>query len=87
MPDLVETLKSLQMKTLYADMMTVGGRTRNVLVVVADREHHGVEYVHFLQNALKSLLERSSQSMMMELGGGEGERSKRRHALDHIIMV
>ncbi|KFK34915.1 hypothetical protein AALP_AA5G210100 [Arabis alpina] len=41
MQDLVETLKSLKMKTLYADMSTIGGRTRNVLIVAADKEHHG----------------------------------------------
>ena len=69
-------------------MTTVGGRTRNVLVVAADKEHHGVQSVNFLQNALKSLLERSSKSVMVGHGGGGGEeRLKRRRALDHIIMV
>ncbi|XP_010504585.1 PREDICTED: putative transcription factor bHLH107 [Camelina sativa] len=86
--DLMETLESLQMETIFADLTTVGGRSRNVLVVAADKEHHGVESVQFLQNALKSLLERSSKSVMMgHGGGGGGERLKRRRALDHIIMV
>lgn len=85
--DLIETLKYLQMETLFAEMTTVGGRTRNVLVVAADKEHHGVQSVNFLQNALKSLLERSSKSVMMGHGGGGEERLKRRRALDHIIMV
>ncbi|KAL1220132.1 Transcription factor [Cardamine amara subsp. amara] len=89
LPDLMEILKSLNMKTLRAEMVTLGGRTRSVLVVAADKEMHGVESVHFLQNALKSLLERSSKSLMERSsgGGGGGERSKRRRALDHIIMV
>ncbi|XP_010554754.1 PREDICTED: LOW QUALITY PROTEIN: transcription factor bHLH106 [Tarenaya hassleriana] len=86
LPDLTEILKSLQMKTLRAEMATVGGRTRSVLVVAADKEH-GVESVHFLQNALKSLLERSRKSLMERSGGGGGDRSKRRRALEHIIMV
>ncbi|EOA24674.1 hypothetical protein CARUB_v10017947mg [Capsella rubella] len=90
--DLMETLDSLQMETLFADMTTVGGRSRNVLVVAADKERHGVDSVQFLQNALKSLLERSSKSVMMGHGGGGGgggggERLKRRRELDHIIMV
>ncbi|KAJ4892082.1 Transcription factor bHLH106 [Raphanus sativus] len=88
LPDLMEILKSLHMKTLRADMVTLGGRTRSVLVVAADKEMHGVESVHFLQNALKSLLERSSKSLVERSSGGSGgERSKRRRALDQIIMV
>ncbi|KAF8104653.1 hypothetical protein N665_0170s0029 [Sinapis alba] len=88
LPDLMEILKSLHMKTLRAEMVTLGGRTRSVLVVAADKEMHGVESVHFLQNALKSLLERSSKSLMEQRSsGGAGERSKRRRALDQIIMV
>ncbi|KAF8063133.1 hypothetical protein N665_1184s0021 [Sinapis alba] len=86
LPDIMEILKSLHMKTLRAEISTLGGRTRSVLVVAADKEMHGVESVHFLQNALKSLLERSSKSLMERTSGG-GERSKRRRALDHIIMV
>ncbi|XP_010542484.1 PREDICTED: transcription factor bHLH106-like [Tarenaya hassleriana] len=87
LPDLMDMLKSLQMKTLRAEMATLGGRTRSVLVVAAGKEH-GVESVHFLQNALKSLLERSSKPLMERSGGaGGGDRSKRRRALDRIIMV
>ncbi|KAJ0258277.1 Transcription factor bHLH106 [Hirschfeldia incana] len=87
LPDLMEILKSLHMKTLRAEIVTLGGRTRSVLVVAAEKEMHGVESVHFLQNALKSLLERSSKSLMERSSGGAVERSKRRRALDQIIMV
>lgn len=86
MQDLVETLKSLQMETLYAYMTTIGGRTRNDLVVVGNKEQHSVESVKLLQNAFESLLERSNQSVMMGHGGGR-ERSKRRRPLDHIKRV
>ncbi|KAF8047954.1 hypothetical protein N665_2750s0004 [Sinapis alba] len=72
LPDLMEILKSLHMKTLRAEMATLGGRTRSVLVVAADKDMHGVESVHFLQNALKSLLERSSKSLMERSSGGGG---------------
>ncbi|XVE60958.1 hypothetical protein DITRI_Ditri06bG0002600 [Diplodiscus trichospermus] len=76
LPELIEILKSLHLKTLKAEMATLGGRIRNVLIVAADKDH-SIESVHFLQNALKSLLERSNSS----------ERSKRRRALDHKIIV
>ncbi|CAH8363374.1 unnamed protein product [Eruca vesicaria subsp. sativa] len=86
MQDLVETLKSLRMETLSAYMTTIGGRTRNDLVVVGNKEQHSVESVKLLQNAIESLLERSNQSVMMGHGGG-GERSKRRRPLNHFIRV
>ncbi|KAJ0245842.1 putative transcription factor bHLH107 [Hirschfeldia incana] len=86
MKDLVEALRSLQMETLYAYMTTIGGRTRNDLVVVGNTAQHSVGSVKLLQNALESLLKRSNQSVMMG-HGGEGERSKRRRPLDHIIRV
>ncbi|KAG6736346.1 hypothetical protein POPTR_006G037100v4 [Populus trichocarpa] len=76
MPDLIEILKSLHLKTLKAEMVTLGGRIRNVLIIAADKDH-SVESVHFLQNALKSLLERSNSS----------ERSKRRRVLDRKLVI
>ncbi|KAL0554758.1 hypothetical protein IC582_008686 [Cucumis melo] len=61
-PDLNDILNSLHLKTLRADIVTVGGRIRNVLLIAAN-DHHSVESVHFLQNALKSLIERSNSSL------------------------
>ncbi|XP_020213588.1 transcription factor bHLH106 [Cajanus cajan] len=74
-PDLIEILNSLHLKTLKAEMATLGGRTRNVLVVAADKEH-SIESIHFLQNSLKSLLDRSTPT----------DRSKRRRGLDRRLM-
>ncbi|RDX91930.1 putative transcription factor bHLH107, partial [Mucuna pruriens] len=74
-PDLIEILRSLHLKTLKAEMATLGGRTRNVLVVATDKDH-SVESIQFLHNSLKSLLERSNSN----------DRSKRRRALDRKFM-
>ncbi|KAK7344928.1 hypothetical protein VNO77_15180 [Canavalia gladiata] len=74
-PDIIEILSSLHLKTLKAEMATLGGRTRNVLVVATDKDH-SVESIHFLHNSLKSLLERSNSS----------DRSKRRRVLDPKFM-
>ncbi|XWS65311.1 hypothetical protein CRYUN_Cryun05aG0082400 [Craigia yunnanensis] len=76
LPELIEILKSLHLKTLKAEMATLGGRIRNVLIVATDKDH-SIESVHFLQNALKSLLERSNSS----------DQSKRRRVLDHKFIV
>ncbi|KAE8653854.1 bHLH107 protein [Hibiscus syriacus] len=72
LPELIQILNSLHLKTLRAEMATLGGRIRNVLVVAADKDH-GIESLHLLQSALKSLLERSDAS----------DRSKRKRAYDH----
>ncbi|KAK9154387.1 hypothetical protein Sjap_001867 [Stephania japonica] len=44
LPDLMETLKSLQLKTVRAEMATLGGRIRNVLLLEAaaqqQEQHH-----------------------------------------------
>ncbi|KAL4272357.1 hypothetical protein GQ457_13G010680 [Hibiscus cannabinus] len=71
LPELIQILNSLHLKTRRAEMATLGGRTRNILVVEAEKDQ-GIESAHFLQNALKSLLERTNPS----------HRSKRRGALD-----
>ncbi|XP_050228644.1 transcription factor bHLH106 [Mercurialis annua] len=76
LPDLIEILKSLHLKTVRAEMVSLGGRMRNVLIIAAEKDH-SVESVHFLQNALKSLLERSNSS----------DRSKRRRVFDHKIIM
>ncbi|WCJ33318.1 basic helix-loop-helix (bHLH) DNA-binding superfamily protein [Euphorbia peplus] len=71
--DIIEILKSLHLKTLKAEMVTLGGRMKNVLIVAAEKDH-SIESVNFLQTALKSLVERSNSTT---------DRSKRRRALDN----
>ncbi|KAI4381560.1 hypothetical protein MLD38_007621 [Melastoma candidum] len=76
LPELIEVLNSLHLKVQKAEMSTLGGRMRNVLVVAASKDQ-SVESIQFLQNSLKSLLERP----------GSAERSKRRRILDRKIIV
>ncbi|CAI8613824.1 unnamed protein product [Vicia faba] len=76
-PELIEILKSLRLKTVKAEMCTLGGRTRNVLVVAGDKEDSGIESIHFLQNSLRSLLDRSSSC---------NDRSKRGRGMDRRMM-
>ncbi|KAJ4969720.1 hypothetical protein NE237_002819 [Protea cynaroides] len=69
LPDLIQTLKMLRLKTLRAEMATVGGRIRNDLLVTGEGNSCcDDESIGFLRDALKSLVERSSSS----------DRSKRR---------
>ena len=42
LPDLIETLRALRLRTLRAEMATLGGRVRNVLVLARDVVDGGV---------------------------------------------
>nr|GMD84513.1 transcription factor bhlh106 [Ipomoea batatas] len=80
-PDLIHTLKSLRLSPLRAEMVTLGGRIRNVFILAGDLKDHACadESILFLRNALKSVVERSAC-------GAGGERSKRRRMIDHGVI-
>lgn len=40
LPDLIKTLKALRLKTLKAEITTLGGRVRNVLFITGDRNYN-----------------------------------------------
>ncbi|KAL8172196.1 hypothetical protein V2J09_024000 [Rumex salicifolius] len=69
--ELTQVVNSLNLKTVRAEMSTLGGRTRNVLIVSGDR-CRGEEYVAFLHDALKGIVQRS----------GSADRLKRRRRME-----
>lgn len=77
LPDLIELLKSLPLSPLRAEIVTLGGRIRNVLVLASDKDQTD-ESVVLLRDALKSLILRSSY--------GSEEGSKRRRILGQRII-
>ncbi|PKA49155.1 Transcription factor bHLH106 [Apostasia shenzhenica] len=80
LPELIETLRALRMRTLRAEMATLGGRVRNVLVLAKekDEEYAGSESSGdgggLLREALRAVVSRAP------LAGGE--RAKRRKMID-----
>ncbi|CAL9157275.1 transcription factor bHLH106-like [Musa acuminata AAA Group] len=85
LPELIETLRSLHLKTLRAEIATLGGRVRNVLILAKDEEAYedadddddeddddGDSGGAFLRDALKALVDRSLPA----------ERCKRRRLVD-----
>ncbi|KAK6944470.1 Myc-type, basic helix-loop-helix (bHLH) domain [Dillenia turbinata] len=74
-PDLIQTLKSLKLKTLRSEIATLGGRVRNILVVAGEDHVVGDKSVAFRREALKSLVERSSPNV-------DVDRGKRRRIID-----
>lgn len=78
-PDLIEVLKSFQLSPLRAEMVTLGGRIRNVIILAGDQSDNDNESVStFLRDALRSIVHRSSSY-------GSGERPKRRRVIDHGV--
>ncbi|KAH7671992.1 ACT-like protein [Dioscorea alata] len=76
LPELIDTLRALRLKTLRAEMATLGGRVRNVLVLAGDSEGHQEDDAGaggFLKDALKELVDRRTVS---------GDRLKRRRTVD-----
>ncbi|KAM7505229.1 hypothetical protein LguiB_004133 [Lonicera macranthoides] len=58
-PELIKTLRSLRLSPLRAEMVTFGGRIRNVMIVAGDNDCSN-EMVTFLEEALRSLVQRSN---------------------------
>ncbi|KAJ3669358.1 hypothetical protein LUZ60_011308 [Juncus effusus] len=84
LPDLIQTLRGLRMRTLRAEIATLGGRVRSVLVVARERgddheegdedEEGSIDGGEFLKDALKALIDRQM--------AGNAERPKRRRIID-----
>ncbi|KAK8979689.1 hypothetical protein V6N11_073679 [Hibiscus sabdariffa] len=62
LPDLIKTLKDLRLKTLKAEITTLGGRVKNVLFITGE-EDSGVQQqrccISSIQEALKSVMEKT----------------------------
>lgn len=71
--ELIQTLKSLRLRPLKAEMVTFGGRTRNVLILATDKVDEKNEVVEFLREELRSLVHRSSFQL--------GDRFKRQRRI------
>ncbi|KHN05853.1 Transcription factor bHLH30 [Glycine soja] len=78
LPDLIKTLKALRLRTLRAEITSLGGRVKNVLVITGDEEENSntnngeqsmqQQYcISSIQEALKAVMEKS--------GGGDESAS------------
>lgn len=67
LPDLIKTLKALRLKTLKAEITTLGGRVKNVLFITGEEESSSSgeqqqqQYsISSIQEALKAVMEKTS---------------------------
>jgi hypothetical protein len=83
LPELIDTLRALRLRTLRAEMATLGGRVRNVLILARDAGQDDDYSISsedggagFLKEALRALVERHGSS------SAGGDRPKRRRVSD-----
>lgn len=60
--DLIKTLKALRLRTLKAEITTLGGRVKNVLLITGEEDGKGIEQhsLNAIQEALKAVMERTA---------------------------
>ncbi|KAK6116373.1 hypothetical protein DH2020_049835 [Rehmannia glutinosa] len=86
LPDLIKTLKALRLKTLRAEITTLGGRVKNVLFITGEdqdsnsfngydeEEQENQQYsISSIQEALKAVMEKSNGD---ENGSGSVKRQR-----------
>lgn len=71
LPDLIKALKALKLRALKAEITTLSGRIKHVLLVTADvvegaadQPHNRVHSVAAVQDALKAVMERTPSSSL-----------------------
>ncbi|XP_073117532.1 transcription factor bHLH30 isoform X2 [Elaeis guineensis] len=72
LPDLIKALKALRLRTLKAEITTLGGRVKNVLVITGedDADHQQQQSIASIQEALKAVMERAAASDEPSSAGG-----------------
>ncbi|KAL3501646.1 hypothetical protein ACH5RR_036095 [Cinchona calisaya] len=80
LPDLIKTLKSLKLRTLKAEITTLGGRVKNVLFITneddtnIDDQQQQIQYsISSIQEALKAVMEKTNGE---ESGSGNVKRQR-----------
>ncbi|KAK9051127.1 hypothetical protein SSX86_027753 [Deinandra increscens subsp. villosa] len=95
LPDLIKTLKALKLRTLKAEITTLGGRVKNVLFITAEDDHlndgnndddiqHMVNYsISTIQEALKQVMEKTNSHDDSTSGSVKRQRTNSINILEH----
>ncbi|KAI3818330.1 hypothetical protein L1987_12134 [Smallanthus sonchifolius] len=91
LPDLIKTLKALRLRTLKAEITTLGGRVKNVLFITAEDHLNGnddqqmVNYsISTIQEALKQVMEKTN-GIDSSCGSVKRQRTNNINILEHHI--
>ncbi|XP_038694141.1 transcription factor bHLH30-like [Tripterygium wilfordii] len=59
LPDIIKTLRALRLRTLKAEITTLGGRVKNVLFITGDEDQQQQYSISSIQEALKAVMEKT----------------------------
>ncbi|KAI3731633.1 hypothetical protein L1987_62822 [Smallanthus sonchifolius] len=92
LPDLIKTLKALRLRTLKAEITTLGGRVKNVLFITAEDHLNGnndeqmVNYsISTIQEALKQVMEKTNDVDHSSCGSVKRQKTNNINILEHHI--
>ncbi|KAF8052023.1 hypothetical protein N665_1629s0010 [Sinapis alba] len=74
LPDMIKTLKAMRLKTLKAEITTVGGRVKNVLFVTGDEEEMEEYCIGTIEEALKAVMDKSNVDESSSSGNAKRQR-------------
>lgn len=70
LPDLIKTLKGLRLRTVKAEITSLGGRVKNVLFIESEGEQQ--HSISSIEEALKAVMEKTNE----ESGSGSVKRQR-----------
>lgn len=91
LPDLIKTLKALRLKTLKAEITTLGGRVKNVLFITEDQdlndnnnETDATNYsINMIHEAFKAVMDKTNGDHESSSGSVKRQRTNNINILDH----
>ncbi|KVH96310.1 transcription factor bHLH30-like [Cynara cardunculus var. scolymus] len=88
LPDLIKTLKALRLRTLKAEITTLGGRVKNVLFITGDQDANSnndtTNYsISMIQEAFKAVMEKTNGEHESSSGSVKRQRTNNINVLDH----
>ncbi|GKD48139.1 transcription factor bHLH30-like protein [Tanacetum coccineum] len=88
LPDLIKTLKALHLRTLKAEITTLGGRVKNVLFITGDQDSNNNDSttnysINMIQEAFKAVMEKTNGDHESSSGSAKRQRTNNIHVVDH----
>ncbi|KAI7727503.1 hypothetical protein M8C21_024295 [Ambrosia artemisiifolia] len=88
LPDLIKTLKALRLRTLKAEITTLGGRMKNVLFITGDHDSNNNDNANYsinmIQEAFKAVMEKTNGDHESSSGSVKRQRTNNiNNVLDH----